>query len=58
MSTMEAEFIMMQLYAFSFVCFSIAFGIIGVMLKRKVNGEFRPPVKRHPNGRVIRNARG
>jgi len=58
MSTTEAEFIMMQLAAFSFVCFSIAFGIIGVMLKRKANGELRPRVKRHPNGRVIRNARG
>jgi hypothetical protein len=58
MSTTEAEFIMMQLAAFSFVCFSIAFGIIGVMLKRKANGELPPRVKRHPNGRVIRNARG
>jgi hypothetical protein len=48
----------MMIGIFSLVCWSIAFPIIGVWVKRKVNGEFRPRVERHPNGRVIRSARG
>jgi hypothetical protein len=54
----ETDTIMLQMGVFSLVCWSIAFPIIGVWVKRKVNGEFRPRVVRHPNGRVIRNAHG
>ena len=55
----------MMIGIFSLVCFSIAFSIIGVWLKRKLLGEIPPRVDRYPSGRVrsarrrvLENARG
>jgi hypothetical protein len=65
MFPLEADTIMLQMWVFTFVCFSIAFSIIGVWLKRKLLGEIPPRVDRYPSGRVrsarrrvLENARG
>jgi hypothetical protein len=61
----EADTIMLQMGVFSLVCWSIAFPIIGVWVKRKLLGEIPPRIDRYPCGRVrsarrrvLENARG
>ena len=48
----EADTSLLVMGVFSLVCWSIAFPIIGVWVKRKLLGELPLRIARYPNGRV------